>query len=669
MIGIGIDTGGTYTDAVVYDMEEKKILCSGKSLTTKSELEIGITAALDMLDPEYVKQAEMLALSTTLATNACLEDKGSRAKILMIGMSPETMDNLETVYASYGFRDLSQLVFIDGKPEHIFQEPEEPDWEDLKKRVPEEFRSCASAGVAQIYPQADGGKLEKKSKKILEEQLKIPVTTAYDMFDELDVLKRGAGTLLNARLIPLIAEFLKAVKHVMHRRGLNIPIAIMRSDGSLMSELRTKECSVETLLSGPAASVVGGNVIAGTSDAVIVDMGGTTTDVALVRGGHPVTADKGISIGKWRTTVHGMYVDTFLLGGDSAVRFDNRGLFLDQRRVIPVSLLADRHPEVTGKLRGLAEQHRKHTRMLSEFYVLQKDVSRSDGYTKEERKICRILKKGPLMAEELAERLGTDIYGLRTDRLEDEGALMRSGLTPTDMMVVKGDFTIYSPDAAFAAIEFLAENVPEAASEIPEKVYRLVEKKLYCNIARILLKQKYPKKEKVIGKKSVQELIEWSYEDAVSSEKSEWISLPIRSELPIVGVGAPIHIFLPRVARLLGTEAIINEHASVANAVGAIASQIVTKVQVRVKAEYDGAALQGYSVYREQERLMFKEYKEAEAFAEELAKKQVLEKAKRQGASEHPRVEMQVHTLGEELIQGMFFESVVEAVAVDEFRI
>ena len=202
MIGIGIDTGGTYTDAVVYDMEEKKILCSGKSLTTKSELENGITAALDMLDPEYVKQAEMLALSTTLATNACLEDKGSRAKILMIGMSPETMDNLETVYASYGFRDLSQLVFIDGKPEHIFQEPEEPDWEDLKKRVPEEFRSCASAGVAQIYPQADGGKLEKKAKKILEEQLKIPVTTAYDMFDELiaGVSKETVTILMHVRI-------------------------------------------------------------------------------------------------------------------------------------------------------------------------------------------------------------------------------------------------------------------------------------------------------------------------------------------------------------------------------------------------------------------------------------------------------------------------------------
>ena len=85
MIGIGIDTGGTYTDAVVYDLKERKVLSAGKALTTKTHLEEGIGQALDALDQELVKQAELLALSTTLATNACVEDKGSRAKLLFIG--------------------------------------------------------------------------------------------------------------------------------------------------------------------------------------------------------------------------------------------------------------------------------------------------------------------------------------------------------------------------------------------------------------------------------------------------------------------------------------------------------------------------------------------------------------------------------------------------------
>ena len=105
MIGIGIDTGGTYTDAVAYDMETKQVLSYGKALTTKERLETGIGAALDTLNPEHVRRAGLVALSTTLATNACVEDKGSRARLLMIGVEPETVSYLEGVYRAYGFRE------------------------------------------------------------------------------------------------------------------------------------------------------------------------------------------------------------------------------------------------------------------------------------------------------------------------------------------------------------------------------------------------------------------------------------------------------------------------------------------------------------------------------------------------------------------------------------
>ncbi|MDO5423282.1 MAG: hydantoinase/oxoprolinase family protein [Eubacteriales bacterium] len=670
MIGIGIDTGGTYTDAVVYDMDAKRVLCAGKALTTKAQLEIGIAAALDQMDPEYVKQAEMLALSTTLATNACVEDKGSRAKLLFIGVEEASRERLGEVYASYGFRDLSQLVFLDGKPEGIYQEPQEPDWEELKRRSVEEFSMCSAAGVVQIYPQSNGGRFEKEAKEVLEEQLGIPVTTAYDLFAEVDVLKRGAGTLLNARLIPLIDEFLQAVKHVMRARGLEIPITIVRSDGSMMAEELARECPVETLLSGPAASAVGGSVLAREDDAIIVDMGGTTTDIALIRNQRPVMADTGIYIGKWKTMVKGMYVETFVLGGDCAVRFREGKLFLDSRRVIPLSLLAKEHPEVLGKLRKLAEEKRTHTRMLHEFYVLQKDISGNAGYTEEERRLCGALCEGPLMAEELAKKLGTSIYVLHTERLEEEGVLMKSGLTPTDMMVVKGDFAVYEPEAALAAIAFLAQNVRAEEAEIPDLVYDLVEKKLYCSIARILLEQKYPKKGRILREQGISEFLEWAYEDAKREEGTEWMRAAVTTELPIVGVGAPIHIFLPRVAKMLGTRMILRENAEVANALGAIAGQVVTKVQVRVKAEYKSGLLQGYAVYEGTELRMFERYGAALEFAKEAAKRQVLLKARKQGASERPQVQVTVEEIRDEASgAGILFESVVEAIATDRFQI
>ena len=670
MIGIGIDTGGTYTDAVVYDMNERRVLCSGKTLTTRHNLEVCVAAVLDRMDQELVKKAELLALSTTLATNACLEDKGSRAKCLMIGMQPQHMANLEQVYAGYGLRDLNQLVFIDGKPENLFANPEEPDWDALMEQAEEWFHDCAAIGVTQIYPRADGGRLERRAKEILRDKMNVPVTTAYDLFDEVDVLKRGAGTLLNARLVPLIDEFLQAVRAALKERGLDIPLAIVRSDGSLMSELMTRDVPVETLLSGPAASAIGGSVLTREDNAVIVDMGGTTTDVALIRDGHPLTASQGIAIGPWRTTVRGLYVDTFLLGGDSEICFSEGEMVLEGRRVIPISLLASRWPSVGKKLNALAYEGRHHTRMISEFFVLQREIREDEEFAENEKRICEALKDGPLPVLELAEEVGASIYTLRTERLEEEGVLMKSGLTPTDIMAVKGDFPIYDPQAALDTIRFLAENVSESPEEIPDAVYKLVEKKMYCNLVRILMEVKYPRGLRMIREDGVQKLVEHAFEEAYEGRRPEWLEIPFMTDLPLIGVGAPIHIFLPKVAALLGTRAVICEESPVANALGAIASQIVTRVELRVKAEYEGAALTGYSVYRGEERIMFDKYGEACEFAEDLARRLVLEKAKKQGSSSNPEIKISRREIKSSPGKtGLLFEGIVEAVATDTFQL
>ena len=667
MLGIGIDTGGTYTDAVVYDMDNKKILCSGKSPTTKAQLEIGISGALDQLDPQLVAKAEMISLSTTLATNACLEDKGSRARLLMIGMNPECMANVDDVYASYGFQDLDQLCFVEGRPENMFSDPKEPDWEQIASLAVNDWKDCAAVGVCQIYPQADGGKLEIKTRKVLRKsRADLSITTAYDMFDEVDPLKRGAGTLLNARLVPLIKEFLIAVKNVMQERKINARVAIVRSDGSLMTEQMAREYPVETLLCGPAASVVGGSVLTGEADAIIVDMGGTTTDVALIRGSKPVTAKNGIAIGKWRTTVQGLYIDTFLLGGDSAVRYNEHGLYLDGRRVIPLSMLQKEHPGIVDKLKKLADSKCTHSRMLHEFYVLQKDISGVGGYTDFEYAVCDMLKKcGPMTIRELPEALGTEIYYMNTERLEAEGVLMRSGLTPTDMMVIKGDFAICDPKAARHALRYLKYNTGISEDQIPDRVYTMVEKKMYCNLVRILLDQKFPKQGRILSQEAVEKLIEWNYEEAVKGEVNEWISQSFRTDLPIVGVGAPIHIFLPRVAELLGTRPLIQDNAPVANALGAIASQIITKVNVKVKAIYEGIDLRGYRVFDEDEMHMFESYEDALALAKKLAEQKVYAKARKQGASENPRIEFSEESA---LVANSIYETNVIAIATDEYQ-
>ncbi|HCT91733.1 MAG TPA: hypothetical protein DF613_10205, partial [Lachnospiraceae bacterium] len=676
MLGIGIDTGGTYTDAVIYDMDTKKILGSGKALTTKGELEVGIAGALDKLPRELVPKAELLALSTTLATNACVENKGSRAKLLMIGFDTSMIERLKGIYASYGFHDRSQFVVIDGKVENIFSHPYDPDWEELEKRSNEYFSDCDAVGIVQKHPRANGGRFEKKAKKVLEKVMDIPVTLAYDISDEVDILKCCAGTMLNARLIPLLAEFIAAVKHVMRERGLHVPIAIVRSDGSLMSEEMARECPVETLLSGPAASVVGGGALADEASAVIVDMGGTTTDVAVMREKEPVMAGSGIHIGQWKTMVKGLYVDTFGLGGDSAVRFKDGELYVDTVRVIPISLLAAEHPGILKKLRDLAEQERFHGCWIHEFYVLLKDISGKNSYSEEEQKLCAALQDGPLITMELAAIMDKDPHFLRTERLEEEGVIIKSGLTPTDMMVLKGDFTIYDPEAARMAVQCLKRNVSIPTERIPDAVYDLVIRKMYMNLGRILLGQRYPKQAGKFAGADRELLLGWCYEqakarvDRAETASSEECGLALTTSLPLIGVGAPIHVFLPRVAELLGTRAVIPEYAGVANALGAISGRIVTRVLVRVKAEYQGGYCHGYSVYEDGERRLFKEYKEAEDFARSLAERQVYAKAARQGTSGQPDVTLTVEKIKSSPDDsGVLFETLVSAVATDKFHI
>ena len=645
MPGIGIDTGGTCTDAVVYDLDTKKILGAGKALTTKSHLETGIANALDRLPQDLVQKAEFLSLSTTLATNACVENKGARAKLLMIGFDPKMMEHLKNIYASYGFDDLTQFIILDAKVENLFPDAFDPDWDDLRKKAPEYFADCDSVGIVQKHPRANGGRFELTARQILQDTLTVPVTIAYDISNEVDILKTCAGTMLNARLIPLISEFMEAVHHVMRDRHLEIPVSIVRSDGTLMSEEMAKTYPVETLLCGPAASVIGGSELSHSDSGIIVDMGGTTTDIALIHKKEPVLAKDGIHIGQWKTMVQGLYVDTFGLGGDTAVRFKNNHLFLDTVRVIPVSVLASQYDNVLPALHNLAAKRRLHSRWIHEFYVLQKDISDKNGYTDDEQRLCSFLKEKPLITLDLAEKMGLDPHFLPDSRLERDGILMKSGLTPTDMMVLKGDFRQYDPEAASAALHCLCANIRETPEQVPDLVYELVVKRMYTNLGRIILQQQYPTQKYFSRKDALEPMLDCFYAQAKESVDHPEIypadaRLSLSTPLPLIGVGAPIHVFLPRVAELLHTTAIVPEYAGVANALGAAACRKVAHCDLTIKAEYDGGSCTGYTFFENGNKYVFEKPEDAVTSGKEVLNRAIKKRALLQGLGDAPHIEI-----------------------------
>ena len=127
--GIGIDTGGTYTDAVIYDLENRVVVACGKSPTTRHDQAEGIGKALDMLPADLLHQAEMAALSTTLATNACVENRGGRARLVMLDITEKTL-HMVGADKKYGF-DYEDVLCLDGKLLYGEEGKGVPDWAQI----------------------------------------------------------------------------------------------------------------------------------------------------------------------------------------------------------------------------------------------------------------------------------------------------------------------------------------------------------------------------------------------------------------------------------------------------------------------------------------------------------------------------------------------------------
>ncbi len=627
-LGIGIDTGGTYTDAVLYDFESKTILAGTKALTTKNDLSVGILGAIDALPADLVRKAETISLSTTLATNACVEDKVGQAKLIFFGGDKKVIDRYG---GAYGLPPSGDMYIQESFTRFSGEIEREPDWELFRAQLKERFAHCDGVGIVEMNAMRNGAVVEKKAKQIFQESYKIPVVCGHELFSELNCLQRASSTLLNAGLFPVISDFLAAVKKALSARGIHPEaLVIVRSDGSLMSEEFAALRPVETLLCGPAASAVGCTKLTDSPNSIVVDMGGTTTDIALVKNGAPVTVTDGVSIGRWKTFVDGLYVKTFGLGGDSAVHYDEKELFLEPYRVIPLCIAAKEYPSITEDLKKLPLK--KHTHFLYEHYVLMKDIGETPGYTDEERALCAALKEKPLSVAEAAQAVGKDIYTLDVKRLIRNGAVQLCGLTPTDVMHIRGDFSGYDREASLLGARFAAHNLGRSVQEVCDLVYDAVKRKLYIHIVEALLENKYAQYMKNGVSREVARFIEENYEAARSGKRDAMLSTMFRTDYSLVGVGAPIGIFLEDVAELLGTRAIIPQYHEVANALGAIVGSVSASCSVQIKPDSGAEGTAGYTVFGNGGNRVFKKLEDAAAFALSEAEQGARAEALRRGA-------------------------------------
>lgn len=653
-LALGIDTGGTYTDGVVIDYQSKEIRATAKARTTPNDLSLGIANCLNGLQGVPLSEIKLVALSTTLATNAIVEEKGCRVCLLLVGYDGRLVEK-------YGFdKDLAtpDFFFLRGRHDLLGEEIEPLDLKEAE-RIMREREGQVEAFAISSYLGVRNPEHELRLKALIQRLTSHPVVCGHELTSELNSVQRAGTTVLNARLIPLLRSLIRSVKGVLKQKGIKASLMLVKGDGSLVSARMAEERPVETILSGPAASVAGAQYLSGLQEAVIVDMGGTTTDVAILQEGRPYLNPKGATVGSRSTCVKGIDITTAGMGGDSRIFLDRTAdLRVGPRRVIPVGFLAAQYPQILPELKRIASLPLT-DRFLpyGELFVASGPASENqlDG---QERKTLRHLQEGPLSLLQLSSRLNL-IYPslLNLDRLEERGIVQRCGLTPSDVLHVERELELWDLEASQWGFRILAKalraNEAELASQIRDRITEA--------IALQVLKKALPSDHRgasLPGCHACSDLLGLVFRPPVASSPTLQITLGKK----IVAIGAPVEAFLPPVARVLGTEILIPPHAEVGNALGAVIGIFHKTIEVWIKPAFPGGRGEGYSVHLPSEKAFFEGLEQAKAYA--IKKGKALAGAEaRKAAAEKIQMEVKERdnygTVAEEMGEGIYLDSVI----------
>ena len=468
------------------------------------------------------------------------------------------------------------------------------------------------------------------SKRSAQELTGKPVTCGSELTHRLDALRRATTVSLNARLIPLLCDLIDAVENTMAERHIAAPLMVVKGDGSLMQSTMARERPIETILSGPAASVVGAQHLAGGKDVVVVDMGGTTTDIAVIKAGRPYLNPQGASVGPWRTMVEAIDVHTVGLGGDSRVWLDDDYVLrVGPRRVVPICVLASSQPAIIEILREQAARG-KFKATDGEFLVLQRDVTRpEDERAPFEDELCAVLRQGPCCMDDVHHIMRHPFfYARQLEELERSGIVVRAGLTPTDAAHVRGRYVEWNAEAARLAAGLLARRVHLSADDLCDQILARTAEQVS---AEIVVKLLHDDSQDGIADNMDSHLLERALRP--QPQTSLHCDLTLRSSL--VAIGAPVHTYFPTVAKLLHGSLEIPRHSEVANALGAVAGSVMHRAHVLIVPQQEE---EGFRVHLTDQVQVLPTLDEALAFAESRGRALALDGALRAGADD-----VQVH--------------------------
>jgi N-methylhydantoinase A/oxoprolinase/acetone carboxylase beta subunit len=580
---LGIDAGGACTDAALLDEGRAaralagegagadSVLASAKALTTRPDLSIGVgnavRAALDAAgaDPSQIALA---GLSTTLATNALVEGQGDPAALIAIGFSPDSLAREGIADALHG----APLIVIAGGHAAGGDEAAPLDLAALEAALPQ-LVGMSGVAVAAAFSIRNPAH-EIAVRDLIRARTGLPVTCSHELSARIGGPRRALTALLNARLIGMIDRLIAATRAQLPAMGIHAPLMIVRGDGALMDASLARLRPIETILSGPAASALGAAFLAGEPDALIADMGGTTTDVAVLRNGRPRLSPDGAQVGGWRTMVEAAAIRTEALGGDGEVRviLDGGGpprLTIGPRRAAPLALLgAD--PAHGARIRAALAAQLAGPRVREDDGVFLLALGPAPtGLDGPEAALMARLAFGPTPIGDAAPRLPDR---RAADRLAARGLIRRGAFTPTDAAHALGLQTNWDTEAAAMGAALMARRrdargapawkTPEAAAQAVLTCLR----RRWAETALAVVADE----DGLPGA----DLAASAFAQAAMDGHSGLMRPSLSLSIPMIAVGGPAALHGAEAAALIGARAVIPPHAASANAVGAVAGPV-----------------------------------------------------------------------------------------------
>lgn len=585
---LGVDTGGTYTDAVLV-RNQTDIVASAKALTTRHDLAIGVGEAVGaVLAAETTVKADdisMVSLSTTLATNALVEGQGERIALIYIGFRTTDLE-------AHGLQEALKgdpVLTCAGGHDHAGGEAQPLDVQAVKKFIAEVGPTVSAFAVASQFATRNPAH-ETQVADMVAAISGRPVSASHQLSAKLNGPKRAMTALLNARLVGMIDRLIGRAEDKLRDLEITAPMMVVRGDGALISSEQARERPIETILSGPAASIVGARWLTGASDALVSDIGGTTTDVALLRDGQPAIDPAGAQVGRYRTMVEAVAMRTTGLGGDSEVHVITEGLGggveLGPRRVLPVSLLGCDAPDVIHET--LDTQLRQAVPGEHDAMFLRRvSGRRTEGIGGRE---AALLERLGVAVRPLGEVIKARIDQSTLARLVERGLVQVVGVTPSDASHVLGMQTGWDAAAAEKALTVMARKRTGAGTVVAdsaEALARIIVDRLTYQTGLALLEAAFDEEEAEFGA-SPAELARHALVQRGLEGHRGIFRIEAGLNVPVIGLGASASTYYLPVGELLGSEMILPEHAGVANAIGAVVGRVTMRRSGTVTSPSEG---------------------------------------------------------------------------------